>query len=153
MHISELLTSVEKTTANYGSQYPNHQKLVYAIESVVDRVLPSPTVDLWGARSFIENLCADLEVDVPTITREKIKDNHVACAMHGRYHIVLGQSVVSTLTLCHELSHLLVEAGVGHHKPWRDKFVDTARHAVSIEHGALLCTLYNRSDLTTDWKK
>jgi hypothetical protein len=146
------LTERAQATAKGFKKYPEHQQLVYGVESVVEVELPSPTVDLNGARSFISDLCLDLEVDVPSVERRKIDGRFVACASYSHYEITFRASTVSTLTLCHELSHLLVSQHAGHHKEWRNKFVDIARQAVSFEHGALLYNLYNRCGLNTAWK-
>lgn len=151
-HVSEFISSVENTAKYYGPKYPRHQKLTYAIESVVARALPSRTTDLWGAREFIEGVCLGIGADIPEVVRGKIDKNFTATASKKHNVITLGASTTSTLTLCHELAHILVSENVGHHKEWRDKFVYLVRHAVSVEHGALLYTLYTRSGLPTDWK-
>lgn len=151
-HVSELLSSVETITKYYGIKYPRHQKLTYAIEQVVAKALPSRTTDLWGARDFVKDVCLGVGADIPDVVRGKIGKGFSATASKEHGVITLGSSVTSTLTLCHELAHILVSENVGHHKEWRDQFVYLTRHAVSVEHGALLHTLYTRSGLPTDWK-
>lgn len=151
-HILELTERVQ-TLAPRFKKCPDHQQLVYAVESIVGAELPAPTVDLWGAQAFIADVANEIGADIPEIVREKISDRFVACASHERYVIVLGASTVSTLTLCHEFAHLLVSKTAGHRKEWRNQFVNLARSFVSCEHGALLVHLYNRVGLDTHWNQ
>lgn len=150
-HITELVERVRATAPRF-TKCPEHQQLVYAVESIVAVELSAPYVDLWNAQAFIEEVCLDLDVDIPAVERHKIEKRFVACASHSRYTITISASTVSTLTLCHELAHLLVHEHAGHHKEWRNQFVELARRYVSVEHGALLHSLYNRCGLDTAWK-
>ena len=108
-------------------------------------------MSLDEARSFVHDLCMEIEVDVPEVIVKKIGKGFAACASHEAYTIVLGTKSTTTLTLCHELAHLLCDQGEGHHEDWRTTFVRLVRSSISVETAALLHTLYNRCDLPTGW--
>lgn len=149
-HVSEYLTEVRSMGSRFSKRMPEHQRLVYAVEAVVAGVLPSATVSLHGARAFVDAICEDLGVDTPEVIVKSVR-GFTACASHSAYTIVLSTKSISTMVLCHELAHLLCGEGEGHHENWRTTFVRLARRFVSVEHGALLHTLYNRCDLPTAW--
>lgn len=148
-HVSEYVASV-KSTARCFQRMPEYQALVYAVEAVVQQVLPSATVDLDGARDFIDSICADLDIDTPGVTVQALR-GFSACASHERNSIILSKKLTTTMVLCHELAHLICGSDEGHHDEWRSTFVRLARRFISVEHGALLHTLYNRCDLSCAW--
>lgn len=148
-HVSEYVDSVQ-STARCFKRMPQHQALVYAVESVVQRVLPSATVDLDGARDFIDAICADLDINTPTVVVQALR-GFSACASHEKQTIVLSTKSTTTMVLCHELAHLMCGSDEGHHDEWRSTFIRLARRFISVEHGALLHTLYNRCDLPCAW--
>lgn len=149
-HVSEFVTEVRSVGERFSKRMPEHQRLVYAVEAVVAGVLPSATVSLHGAREFVDAICADLGVNTPEVIVKNIR-GFTACASHDAYTIVLSKDTISTMVLCHELAHLLCDESEGHHDEWRTTFVRLARRFISVEHGALLHTLYNRCDLPTAW--
>lgn len=148
-HILEYVEQVQGLAPRF-TKCPEHQRLAYAIETVVEGALPPSTVSLEEARAFIERVCLDEGHDVPEIVHHAMRA-FTACAKHDAYTIVLGERSTNVLTLCHELAHLIEGKGVGHDGPWRDQFVHLARRHVSLEHGALLHNLYQRCGLRTAW--
>lgn len=153
-HVTEYLSEVHDVSRRfrkkYGAEMPEHQRLVYSVEAVVAGVLPSATVSLHGARAFVDAMCEELGVDTPEVIVKRVR-GITACASHSAYTIVLSTATISTMVLCHELAHLLTDENEGHHEEWRTTFVRLARRFISVEHGALLHTLYNRCDLPTAW--
>lgn len=149
-HVTEYLSLVQKMLPKYINM-PLHQAGAYAIESVVHAVLPPAVMASDNAQSFIDDICDDLEIDAPSVIVEKISGGFVACASQKHYAIILSTKSTDALTLCHELAHLLCPKDEGHNEEWRTTFVRLARRYVSVEHGALLHTLYNRCDLPTAW--
>lgn len=149
-HVSEYVASVQGRVSAY-KRMPLHQATVYAVESVVHAVTPPAVIGSSGAQAFIDDLCDDMEIDSPEVIVNEIKGGFVACASKDHYAIILSTNNTDVLTLCHELAHLLCPKGEGHNEEWRTTFVRLARRYVSVEHGALLHTLYNRCDLPTAW--
>jgi hypothetical protein len=150
-HVSEYLTEVQGVAKRFRSPMPEHQRLVYAVESVVKSVLPSRVVTADDAQTFIDGVCADLDLVAPEVIVKRVGRGFLACASHEHHAIIVSTPSIDLLTLCHELAHLICMTGEGHHDEWRTTFVGLARRFVSVEHGALLHTLYNRCDLPTAW--
>lgn len=148
-HIREYVARVHALAPSF-TKCPEHQRLAYAVETVVEGALPLSTIGLADARAFVERVCLDEEVDVPDVVQHRLR-NFTACARHDSHTIVLSDSTTTTLVLCHELAHLIEGKGVGHTDSWRDQFVHLVRRHVSVDHGALLHSLYQRCDLPTAW--
>jgi hypothetical protein len=122
------------------------QSLVYAIEHLVERELPTRRLTFDEACSLIEDLAIDEDIDAPTVERiRSTKWAGVAC--HKRNVIGL-QSTSTVLTVVHEFAHIV--AGFGHDDLWRSKFVELVRRWVSVDHASLLHTLYVRTGLSVD---
>jgi hypothetical protein len=147
-HIIELHERVE-ARAQALTRYPDHQRLVYAVENVVETVLPLHCQGIHTSRRFIERVCDEEYIDVPNIVSGRIS-NAIASASAERYEIVLGGRV-NVLTLLHELAHCLTP-NAGHTEPWRTKFVQLVRNHLSIDHASLLYHLYNRHNLDCQWQ-
>lgn len=150
-HISEYAQQVRRASGLFRSAMPEHQRLVYAVETVVAGVIPCPAVSVTEARSFIHDVCMEMDLDVPDVVVSRIRGGFTACASHDNHAIVLSSQSTNRLILCHELAHLICMKGEGHHEEWRTTFVSLARRFISVEHGALLHALYNRCDLPTSW--
>lgn len=148
-HITEYQDKVRRYVPLFKSM-PVHQATVYAIETVVESALPLSEIGLDSARRFIEEVSMEVDIDMPEVVRKSVR-SFEACASHNAYTIVLSRSTCTTLTLCHELAHLMCGAGEGHHEQWRSTFVRLARRFISVEHGALLHNLYNKHDLPCEW--
>lgn len=147
-HILSYVEDVRAGVKGYG-RIPEHQALAYSTEHIVQRALPLPLLNLEEARAFIDKVCGIEDIDVPRVERPQyLNKRFEACASHDDYFIALRGSH-SPMTLCHELAHCLTADGHGF--DWRSKFVHLTRTHVSVEHGALLRTLYVRLDLPTDW--
>ena len=151
-HISDYVAQVQGVSGLFSPRMPEHQRMVYAVESVVAQVLPSATLNLSTAQRFLSDLCMEVSVDEPELIVKRIGGGFSACASHEHYTIVLSTKTTNGLELCHELAHLMSGKGVGHHEDWRTNFVRLARIGVSVEHGALLHSLYNRCDLPCRWQ-
>lgn len=147
-HILELQERVE-ARAQALSRYPEHQARVYAVENVVETVLPLHCLSIHSSRRFIESVCEVEAVDIPDVVSARIS-NAVASASAERYVITLSRRV-STLTLLHELAHCLTP-NAGHTEEWRTKFIQLVRAHLSVDHASLLYHLYNRNGLDCQWQ-
>ena len=130
---------------------PKNQRLVYAVELVVASVLPSAHLSVHEAQTFVDGVCDAENLDAPEVLVARVGRGFAACASHERHAIVLSTKHTSALTALHELAHLLCDENEGHHEEWRGTFVRLVRRYISVEHGALLHTLYNRCGLPTAW--
>lgn len=147
-HILELQERVESRVQAL-TRYPEHQATVYAIENVVESVLPLHCLSIHTSRRFIESVCEVEAIDVPDVVSARI-GNAIASASAERYEIALSRRV-STLTLLHELAHCLTPKA-GHTEPWRTKFVQLVRAHLSVDHASLLYHLYKRNGLDCQWQ-
>lgn len=148
-HVSDYQSAVQRVVGAFRNM-PEHQRLVYAVETVVEQVAPSAMLGVTEAQAFVDSICDEREVDAPEIVVKRVR-GFEACASHEHNAIVLSGTNASRLLLCHELAHLLVPKGEGHNETWRTTFVALARRHVSVEHGSLLHTLYNRCGLACQW--
>lgn len=132
----------------YDQRMPEHQRITYAVEQVVEEVLPLP---VWGEEhltDILHDICLLEDVDAPMLEQWVGSRGFTASANRSRYTIHVG-GPVSTMTLCHELAHCL--AGEGHDDEWRERYVGLVRRHVGVEHAALLCKLFTMCGLKTKW--
>lgn len=123
---------------------------VYAAEVLTDDVLPSRKLTLAESQSWVEDICAEQDIDPPRIERLRARRNLVGAACSAEHAIALFAAEVSQLTLLHELAHLLAPES-GHGVEFRTRLVGLVRRHISIEHGSLLHTLYGLCDQPARW--
>jgi hypothetical protein len=123
----------------------HEQGLVYACEDVVDATLGSPTIDAQAARDFVESVCHRQDIEPPEILRGRSKKTR-ATANFDTWSICVQERNTTTSVLLHEIAHLSV--GVDSHGVlFRDELVRLMRAHTSVEHAALLHSLFLRLDL------
>jgi hypothetical protein len=121
------------------------QGLVYACEDVVDTTLGSPVIDSRNARDFVDAVCHRQDLDPPEILRGRSQKMR-ATANFDSWSICVQERNTTTSVLLHEIAHLSV--GVDSHGVlFRDELVRLMRAHASVEHAALLHSLFLRLDL------
>lgn len=122
------------------------QSVVYAIERLVEREVPTRRLSFDEACALIEDIALEEDVEVPTV--ERIRSTQWAGVACHKRNVIGLQSSVTALVVVHEFAHIV--AGFGHDDLWRSKFVDLTRQHVSVQHASLLHHLYNRAGLSVD---
>jgi len=130
------------------SAYPkcsHEQGLVYACEDVVDATLGSPSIDARVAQEFVESVCHRQDIDPPEILRGRSQKVR-ATANFDSWSICVQERNTTISVLLHEIAHLSV--GVDSHGVlFRDELVRLMRAHASVEHAALLHSLFLRLSL------
>lgn len=121
------------------------QGLVYACEDVVDATLGSPHIEARDAQDFVESVCHRQDIDPPEILRGRSQKVR-ATANFEAWSICVQERTTTTSVLLHEIAHLSV--GVDSHGVlFRDELVRLMRAHASVEHAALLHSLFLRLSL------
>lgn len=121
------------------------QGLVYACEDVVDITLGSPVVDPQVAQGFVDSVCYREDIDPPQILRGRSQKVRATADLDS-WTICVQERNTTTSVLLHEIAHLSV--GVDSHGVlFRDELVRLLRAHVSVEHAALLHSLFLRLSL------
>lgn len=123
----------------------HEQGLVYSCEDVVDATLGSPVIDARVAQDFVESVCHSQDIDPPEVLRGRSQKVR-ATANVDSWTICVQERNTTTSVLLHEIAHLSV--GVDSHGVlFRDELVRLMRAHASVEHAALLHSLFLRLDL------
>ena len=151
MSIHAYVEAVERGASSFPASMSHEQALVYAVESVVDYVMPSRVLtSLNDARSWLDAVCEAEGWDTPEVQR--IRSNTASGVACGEWNVIGLTTRATLLTLAHELAHIACRAK-GHGELWRDQFVQIVRQHVSVQHASLLHTLYNRFNLESgQWR-
>jgi hypothetical protein len=121
------------------------QGLVYACEDVVDITLGSPVVDPQVTQGFVDSVCHREDIDPPQILRGRSQKVRATADLDS-WTICVQERNTTTSVLLHEIAHLSV--GVDSHGVlFRDELVRLLRAHVSVEHAALLHSLFLRLSL------
>lgn len=149
MSVHAFVADVQGGARRMPSKCSPEQSLVYAVEHVVEREMPTRVLTFDEARALIEEIAFDEDVDPPTV--ERIRSNTFDGVASNRLNVIGIKSTTNALIVCHEFAHIV--AGFGHDDLWRSKFVDLVRRYISVQHASLLHTLYLRSSLPVDhWR-
>lgn len=145
MSIFALMEDVQAIVATRNRRMPTHQATVYAIEHVVERVLPSRRIARRHAQAWLDAVCEAEGWDTPSV--EPIRSTKwQGVASREQNAIGIAGAETTVLTLAHELAHIVCGED-GHDECWRHAFVNIVREHVSVEHASLLHTLYARFQL------
>jgi hypothetical protein len=121
------------------------QGLVYACEDVVDITLGSPVVDTQVAQGIVDSVCHREDIDPPQILRGRSQKVRATADLDS-WTICVQERNTTTSVLLHEIAHLSV--GVDSHGVlFRDELVRLLRAHASVEHAALLHSLFLRLSL------
>ncbi len=121
------------------------QGLVYACEDVVDATLGTPLIDARVVHDFVESVCHKQDIDPPEILRGRSQKVRATANVDSSTICVQERNTTSSVLL-HEIAHLSV--GVDSHGVlFRDELVRLMRAHASVEHAALLHSLFLRLDL------
>jgi hypothetical protein len=125
------------------------QALTYACEDVVIEVLGAPTMTVDHISSWMEQVCEIEDIDMPVVLslsgRSRVSgsadiDSNVVC-LQGRSP--------STAVALHELAHV-VSRSPDHTRDFRTCLVGLWRRHLSVEHAAMLHSLYVSTELASD---
>jgi hypothetical protein len=144
---NEVRTYVERVRSRTGA-YPGcapEQALVYACEDVVDSELGSPVLVQHQLTALIEQICWREDIEPPLVTRARA-GSFRASADLATWTICFRERVTTASVLLHEMAHLSVGAD-SHGVLFRDELVRLVRAHVSVQHAAMLHTLFAAVDL------
>ena len=151
MNIHEYVERVRESVARRSPRMPEHQAVVYAVEHIVEDVMPSQIIATRDAQAWLDAVCDAHCWSTPTV--ERIRSTKWAgVASRSQNAIGISGTTTTALTLCHELAHIVCGED-GHNDCWRHAFVNIVREHVSVQHASLLHTLYNRLNLESgQWR-
>ena len=119
---------------------PDQQALVYACEDVVDQELGSPVVPKDRIADFIGRICRSEDIEAPSIAHARSGSVRASADPEGWTICINGRDTTSSVLL-HELAHLTVGAD-SHGVVFRDELVRLVRAHVSVQHAAMLHSLF-----------
>lgn len=137
-----------KQVQNRLLAYPGcsyEQGLVYSCEDIVDRELGSPLIAPKDIQTFVDAVCHKQDIDPPTMNNRRSKKFR-ASADFDSWTICVHERNTTTSVLLHEIAHLSI--GVDSHGVlFRDELVRLMRAHASVDHAAMLHSLFSRLDL------
>lgn len=148
MSLAPFVDEVEQGVAWLPARMPRRQALVYAIENIVERHLPTQVIARREAVEWLDAVCDAECWDTPHV--EAIRSRKwagVACRESNVIGISSGKT--TAMTLAHELAHLVCGTDT-HDKCWRSSLVHIVRNHISVQHASFLHALYNRFGLEVD---
>lgn len=119
----------------------HEQAGVYACEDVVEnelgsRLMASSEIDTW----LIE-VCAREDIDVPNIVIARASAKSLASADTETHTICIRGKSTTVATVLHEIAHVIV--GIDSHGIlFRDEMVRLCRFHVSVDYAAMLHNVY-----------
>jgi len=147
-YIRDLADLVRARVPSYAD-CSEEQALTYACEDVVIDVLGSRSVPEHELTIWIADVCEREDVDTPVlvflpkngrITGSTDIDGNVMC-LRGR--------TPSVAVVLHELAHVVSRAP-NHDTQFRSSLIGMWRRHLSVEHAALLHSLYGATELHVD---
>jgi hypothetical protein len=151
MSLHAYVADIAQHAQRHAGRMPESQALVYGVEHVVERVMPSRVLtSLNDARQWLERVCETEGWDTPEVQR--IRSTKWSGVASSEWQVIGLSTRATVLTLAHELAHVTCGAD-GHGEVWREQFVHIVREHVSVQHASLLHTLYNRFRLDSgQWR-
>ncbi len=147
-NIRELADQARVRISNYA-ECSVEQALTYSCEDAVIDVLGSRSLSGDELTTWIADVCEQEDVDVPVLVLLSREgpiagstdiDNNVMC-LRGR--------TPSVAVALHELAHVVSRAS-NHDVCFRSSLVGLWRRHLSLEHAALLHSLYRATELDVD---
>lgn len=143
----EIFVYIERARARQ-SAYPQcseEQALVYACEDVVDHELGSPVLGGTSLQDFVLSVCHRENIEPPFIRHHR-NPAVQASADLDTWTVCMTRRTITTSVIVHELAHFSV--GIDSHGVlFRDELIRLLRSNVSLEHAALLHSLFTHVGL------
>lgn len=123
------------------------QALVYACESTVESHLGSRAILTDRAAQWLESVCDAEDLDAPAVERMRSSVRSLASTDIGANVVCIRGRQTTTSTVIHELAHVSARAD-DHGESFRDELIRLTRRHVSVEHAALLHSLFGACGLS-----
>ncbi len=147
-HIRELADLARVRTSSYAG-CSDEQALTYACEDVVIEILGSRVMSEDGLSTWIAEVCEREDVDVPVLVLLPKKGRIAASTDISGNLICLYARTPSVAVVLHELAHVVSRAP-DHDARFRSSVVGVWRRHLSVEHAALLHSLYGATELDVE---
>ena len=147
-HIRELADLVRTRKSNYAG-CSDEQALTYACEDVVVDVLGSRVMSEDEMSTWITEVCEREDVDVPVLVILPKKGRIAASTNISGNMICLHARTPSVAVVLHELAHVVSRAP-DHDARFRSSVIGIWRRHLSVEHAALLHSLYSATELDVE---
>lgn len=128
---------------------PGEAARTYEVEVAFESAMPTRSLTLAEARTWLEGLCRAEDLDTPGLHRARLRSSIDAAAVHDNWCILVSDVAPTQHTLLHELAHLSC-ANRNHGREFRTEMVRFLRRYVSIEHAADLHARFVAADLSVD---
>ena len=123
----------------------DEQALVYACEDIVDIELGTAPLDESQLQEFVFSISHRENIEPPFVVNTHTRRTRASADLDSWTMCVSNRSVTTSVVL-HELAHFAV--GIDSHGVlFRDELVRLVRAHVSLEHAALLHTLFHQVGL------
>lgn len=143
----EIFIYIERVHARRSaySQCSEEQALVYACEDVVDYELGSPALAGTSLQDFVLSVCHRENIEPPIIRHHRNPSVHASADL-DTWTVCVSRRTITTSVIMHELAHFSV--GIDSHGVlFRDELIRLLRSNVSLEHAALLHSLFTHVGL------
>jgi len=124
------------------------QSMTYACEDVVVNELGARIIHEKDMKQWLDDVCDDEDIDTPLVIFNNRKKKTIA-SVDVAMNVMCVQRETNTAVLLHEIAHL-VAASQEHGHVFRSETVRLWRKHLSVEHGALLHSLFGKVQLTVD---
>ena len=109
---------------------------VYRAEAVVDRTLPSGSMNVDDALDWITRIAHAEDIEPPSLFWSRLQGRTMAFACLTNHAIVVGSRKPTRLTILHEFVHLTTS--VSHGREFQRELIRLTRTHISIQHSLLL---------------
>ena len=144
-HIQELADRAKAQKTKYTG-CSDEQALTYACEDVVIDVLGSRVMSEHELSTWMTDVCEREDVDAPVLVLLPTAGQVVGSSDIDANVICLRSRTPSAAVALHELAHVVSRAQ-NHDVQFRSSLVGVWRRHLSVEHAALLHSLYTATNL------
>jgi hypothetical protein len=128
---------------------PDEAGRTYDVETAFEAAMPTRTLNVTEARSWLEELCRIEDLDTPDLHVANLRSSFHGAAIVDEWCVLVADVAPTQHTLLHELAHLSC-ANRGHGREFRTQLVRYMRRHVSVEHAAELHRRFAAADLSID---
>jgi hypothetical protein len=124
----------------------DEQALVYSCEDIVDREIPSRSLNATDVAEFVELVCDADGIDAPIILERITRGRVVASSIVEEGIICINRRTTNVATVLHEMAHH--SGRVDDHGPlFRDELIGLLRRHLGVEYAAFLYQIMIHSGL------
>jgi hypothetical protein len=148
MNTLAILADNARERAGHYRGCSTEQSMTYACEDVVVDELGARIIHDKEMRQWLADVCDNEDVDTPIVIFDNRAKKTIA-SVDVAMNVMCVHRETNTAVLLHEIAHV-VAASREHGHVFRSETVRLWRKHLSVEHGALLHSLFGEVRLTVD---